>query len=400
MHASQVLDKHLRAHCQGTHQRRMDAVISMVNALLRGRVLTVTGLGRSLKGKSSPKHQIKKADRLIGNRHLHSERDTFYQALIALTIGNMKRPVILVDWSDVSDDRASQKLRASVAVEGRALTLYEEVHAQSNSASPVVHGRFLKTLRKLLPETCRPIVVTDAGFKNPWFKAVQAFGWDFVGRVGGHIMIRDADTEQDWIRVERVFEAATGRAKYHGEVELARANPLLCQAYTIKRKPAGRVKKTRFGKKSAMRHSLKNAHRERTPWLLVTSLEGGKTITKSVIRLYQSRMQIEEAFRDLKNHRFGFSFRDSMTRERYRLENLLLIGALATFAAWMVGKVAEMKMIHRRYQANTIKNRNVLSTFYLGLEVISSMSVVMTRDDFLQAIRTLRENRYAAGLAG
>jgi len=48
MHATHVLDKHLRTNCQGTHVRRMDAVMSMVNALLRGRVLTVTGLGRSL----------------------------------------------------------------------------------------------------------------------------------------------------------------------------------------------------------------------------------------------------------------------------------------------------------------------------------------------------------------
>ena len=128
MHATDLLDKHLRAHCQGTHQRRMDAVMSLVNSLLRGRVLTVTGLGRSLRGASAPKHQIKKADRLIGNRLLHNERGSFYQALIAMTIGDMRQPVVLVDWSDVSDDRASQKLRASMAVEGRALTLYEEVH--------------------------------------------------------------------------------------------------------------------------------------------------------------------------------------------------------------------------------------------------------------------------------
>lgn len=90
---------------------------------------------------------------------------------------------------------------------------------------------------------------------------------------------------------------------------------------------------------------------------------------------------------------------DGSPQHRHRLENLLLIGALATFAAWMTGKVAEMK-IHRRYQANTIRNWNVLSTFYLGLEVISSMSVVMTRDDFWQTIRTLRENCYVAGLPG
>lgn len=400
MHATQLLDKHLRTHCQATHQYRMDAVISMVDALLKGRVLTVTGLGRSLSGKPAPKHQIKKADRLIGNPHLHHERTAFYQALISLTIGNMKRPVILVDWSDVSDDRAFQKLRASVAVEGRALTLYEEVHEQSKSANRGVQSRFLGTLHRLLPVKCQPIIVTDAGFKNPWFKAVQALGWDFVGRVGGHIMIKQADSEQIWTRVERVFETATGRARYYGEVELARANPLQCHAYLLKRKPAGRIKKTHFGKKCAMKHSLKNAHRERTPWLLITSLNGGSAITKTVMGLYKSRMQIEEAFRDLKNHRYGFSFRDCMTRQRARLENLLLIGALATFVAWMVGKVAEMKNIHRQYQANTIRSRNVLSTFYIGCEIIASSGIKMTLMDHWNAIRWLRKNRYTSGLAG
>lgn len=399
MHATHVLDKHLRIHCQGTHERRMDAVMSMVNALLHGRVLTVTGLGRSLQDEVAPKHQIKKADRLIGNIHLHSEREEFYRALIRLTVGNLKHPVILVDWSDVSDDRVFQKLRASMAVEGRALTLYEEAHPQSKSANRRVQDRFLKTLQRLLPEQCTPIIVTDAGFKNPWFKSVLALGWDFVGRVGGHIMLREVEAESAWQRVEQVFAKATQRARYYGEIELARANPLHCYAYTLKRKPVGRIKKTKSGKKCAMKHSLKNAHRERTPWVLVTSLKGGRRITKAVIKLYKSRMQIEEAFRDLKNHRYGFSFRDCMSRQLHRLENLLLIGALASFAAWLVGKAAELKGLHRQFQANTTKTRNVLSTFYLGCEVISSMWFSMTSADFSKAIAFLREDRYAVSLA-
>ena len=395
MHATQVFRNRLRAWCQGIHPWRLDAVMAMVDALLRGRVLTVTGLGRALGGPVAPKHQIKKADRLIGNPHLHSERGRFYQALMALTIGHLRRPVILVDWSDVREDRAFQMLRAAVAVAGRALTLYEEVHPLARSANRRVQTRFLHTLQRLLPAHCRPIIVTDAGFKNPWFKAVRALGWDFVGRVGGHVMLRPADAAADWIRVERVFETASRRARYYGAVELARANPLHCQAYTLKRRPAGRVKKTRFGTKSAMKHSLKNAHRERTPWLLVTSLAGGTAITKAVMRLYRSRMQIEEAFRDVKNHRYGFSFRDCLTHKRYRLENLLLIGALAALAAWLVGKVAEMKHLHRRYQANTVGRRRVLSTFYLGCEVIAAAGVKMTAQDFRQALRTLSEDRYA-----
>lgn len=398
MHATQVLVKHLRAHCQGTHRWRLDAVIAMVEALLRGRVLTVTGLGRALRSTSAPKHQIKKADRLVGNPHLHGERDTFYEALARLTLGTLRRAVIIVDWSDVTEDRAFQTLRAAVAVDGRALTLYEEVHKASESANRRVQTRFLRKLHHLLPTQCHPIVVTDAGFKNPWFKAVASLGWDFVGRVGGHIMVREAGALQDWTRVERLFERATTQARYFGAVELARANPLCCHAYLLKRRPAGRIKKTRFGTKSAMKHSLKNAHRERTPWLLVTSLEGGNAISKDVTRLYQSRMQIEEAFRDLKNHRQGFSFRDSLTRKLYRLENLLLIAALATFTAWLVGKVAELTNLHRRYQANTIRDRSVLSTVNLGCQVLASPGIVMTRADFTRALQVLREDRYARGL--
>jgi hypothetical protein len=279
------------------------------------------------------------------------------------------------------------------------MTLYEEVHPQSKSANRRVQNRFLKTLQQLLPEQCCPIIITDAGFKNPWFKAVQALGWDFVGRVGGNIKLRKEGFEASWMRVEQVFAIATQRARYYGEIELAQANPLRCHAFTLKRKPAGRIKKTRFGTKSAMKHSLKNAHRERTPWVLVTSLEGGKAITKAVIRLYKARMQIEEAFRDLKNHRYGFSFRDCMSRQLHRLENLLLIGALATLAAWLVGKIAEMKGLHRRFQANTIKTRNVLSTFYLGCEIIASAWMSMTSADFHKALQVLREDRYATALS-
>lgn len=56
MHATHHLDKHLRAQSQATHTWRMDAVMAMVEALLKGKILSVTGLGRSLVGGAAPKH--------------------------------------------------------------------------------------------------------------------------------------------------------------------------------------------------------------------------------------------------------------------------------------------------------------------------------------------------------
>jgi hypothetical protein len=31
-------------------------------------------------------------------------------------------------------------------------------------------------------DTVKPIIVTDAGFKVPWFRQILKLGWDFVGR--------------------------------------------------------------------------------------------------------------------------------------------------------------------------------------------------------------------------
>ena len=116
-----------------------------------------------------------------------------------------------------------------------------------------------------------------------------------------------------------------------------RNHPLECQAYLVQKKKQGRIKKTKFGQRCAMKHSEKNAQRERAPWLLVTSLGRDSANTRQVIHLYKTRMQIEEAFRDIKNSRWGFSFNEARGTTTYRYENLLLIAQLAHFAVWLIG---------------------------------------------------------------
>jgi hypothetical protein len=61
--------------------------------------------------------------------------------------------------------------------------LYEEVHTVKSKEKPKVHEQFLKALQKMLPPRCSPILVTDAGFRTPCFKRVEALGWDWVGRI-------------------------------------------------------------------------------------------------------------------------------------------------------------------------------------------------------------------------
>ena len=42
---------------------------------------------------------------------------------------------------------------------------------------------FLAHLRAVLPVGCAPILITDAGFRGPWFREVERYGWDWIGRV-------------------------------------------------------------------------------------------------------------------------------------------------------------------------------------------------------------------------
>ena len=335
----------------------------------------------------------------MGSAAVNQDRHIISGALARLVIGQQRRPVIIVDWSDLTADGKIHLLRASVPVGGRALTLYEESHPQHYEGNPTVHKRFLKRLKAILPRHCQAIVVTDAGFRTPWFRAVQAMGWDFVGRVGGHTML-SPQGEEDWTRVEKVFETATLRGRYLGEVDLVRRNPLACHAYLVKKKKQGRIKKTKFGKRCAMKHSEKNAQRERTPWLLATSLDRRMVNTQQLIQLYKTRMQIEESFRDIKNARWGFSLGEARCGTTFRYENLLLIGQLATLAVWFVGKIAELKHWHRSYQANTVRTEKVLSTFFLGLEVIKRRADNFLNREFTQAIKQLQlQHNIACGYA-
>ncbi len=133
------------------------------------------------------------------------------------------------------------------------------------------------------------------------------------------------------------------------------------------------------------------AAREREPWLLATSLGSCSTLAGKVVRLYSLRMQIEEAFRDLKSTRFGLSLELHLTYQVQRLQVLLLIALLALMVAWIMGKATELTGQHRQYQANTVKDRLVLSTIFIGLRVIDDVRITLTKDDIGQAWLKLDE---------
>jgi len=147
MHATELLNTQLYKRCQGIHKIRWMALISTVRACIEGKKLSVTGLGRAMKNTVYEKHNIKRADRLIGNISLNQERSQIHRALAKIIIGREKQPVILVDWSRLSADGEYHLLRTSLPIGGRSLTVHDEVHPERKLSNRKIEKLFLLNLK-------------------------------------------------------------------------------------------------------------------------------------------------------------------------------------------------------------------------------------------------------------
>jgi hypothetical protein len=366
MRALNILKQNMNSFlAQTIHKARLTTLFWAVSVLIHGNKLSVTALGRAARGTAFTKHSIKRVDRFVGNKHLHKEINSIFAALDSLLIGRIRRPILCVDWTPVGENHYA--LVASVPVDGRALPVYEEVYPKNQNNKHSAHARFLKNLSNVIPKKCCPIIVTDAGFKNPWFKEVLRYGWDFIGRTGSNTQ---AGKEKDgtWTAAKKLMDEAGNSAKYLGEWILAKHNPLLVHLVLGKKITLRPKNKSVAKRKPASAAQSKSRKRALEPWLLATSLKG--ETSKSITKLYAKRMQIEELFRDTKNHRYGWCFEDSNSQSCERLRVLLLIAAVAVIAVTLIGQTGERHGMARHYQANTIRKRRVLSLFVLGVNLI------------------------------
>lgn len=362
MHAYSVLHRWLGDACPGIHRRRLHALLLAVEALVHGQRLTLSELGRHLPG--CARHAIKRIDRLLGNRHLHTERVGIYRALAAHLLGEQERPIVLIDWSDlapIGGRRTHLVLKAALSVRGRAITLYEEVHTVRAYNRASVHRRFLTRFASVLPEHCRPILVTDAGFRGPWFQAVEAQRWDWLGRVRG-VVHHSTDAGHSWQLASTLHPQATARARtigraWLGKRQCVRATLVLVRKYVRTR---GRPHR---GNGSAAKAGRK---RHKEPWVLATSLDPARYRPERLVALYARRMQIELTFRDDKGCRFGWQLDYSGSRTIERRQVLLLIAALATLVAGLAGMAAERDAHARALHGGPSRRRRTHSTVFTG----------------------------------
>ena len=341
------------------HAVRVVAVTALVEGIIRGGRLSPATIGRVLAGEALPKHGIKRVDRLLGNPKMVGDRLFFFLAIAHRVLRGCARPVILVDWTQAGGQHVA--LVAAVPIGGRALPIYIEVHPLKKLGNVTVEERFLCALKAIVPTECRSVIVSDAGFKGPFSQAVLDQGWDFLGRVRG--TTKAVSSVGETISKEQFYARASTTPIELGSFGLFVKQQIPCRLVLVR-------KRRRPGRKRpppACKEEREMRLAALDPWLLATSMSDGDAA--SVVGIYARRMQIEETFRDTKNHRFGWSLGDVRLSTPQRTAVLLTLAALAFLVVTLIGMAAERRGAHRAYQANTEKRR-VLSFLVLAAAIL------------------------------
>ena len=131
------------------HKKRLTTLKVLIMGVLQNKKLSLTELGRSIDLPIKERSAIKRADRFLGNSKLYQERESICEAVIRNAVGSCIQPDIIVDWSNIPNT-THNTLRAALAANGRAITLYEEVHPEKKLGNRKVRNNFLKMQQSLV----------------------------------------------------------------------------------------------------------------------------------------------------------------------------------------------------------------------------------------------------------
>ncbi len=368
MNIANYIHSHLRKSCPFIYATRLDAVMKVACALQKSNDLSLTAMGRQLKGTTDIKHKIKKVDRLEGNKYLHEELGQLYAGLseyVFKYLSQDKGIPIIIDLCFIKD-MLVQMLSAEVASKGRTIPLYREIFNQGE-----LKGRaslFLNNLKRCIPNNREVIIIMDAGFQEEWFAAIESTGWNWIARIREGKSLKLSDS-QEWISIKDFISSIKVMTKNYNNILLFKEYQRGCRVVTIRKSTKKRnatfsvIKNRKVGSGTFSKSALE-------PWILATNLTDKQYKSSEIIKFYSKRMQIEESFIDIKSHQFGLSARYVRTTCAYRWGVKMLLSAIVQIIYWIIGIVGHNQGMQRFFQANTVKDRKVFSYFTLGKLII------------------------------
>jgi hypothetical protein len=313
------------------HAKQVESVTNAVVGVVHAVSLSIHAIGIGLASARGlqTKHAIKQVDRLLSNPAL--DVWALFAHWVPHVVAADTAIVVALDWTDFDADGHATIMLSLVTAHGRALPLvWRSVpKAQLKGRRNQYEDEVLLRLHEVLPAGVRVTVLADRGFGDQQLYAVlRDFGFDFIVRFRGNVTVTSATGEtraaQDWV-------PATG---------------------TIKQLRGARVTQDRTPLDLVV---CVQARGMEAPWCLAV---GSATLTGAqAVRLYGRRFTIEEAFRDVKDPRYGLGLSTTHIGDPRRRDRLLLICAMATTLLTLLGRAGESLGMDRMLKANTVKKR-------------------------------------------
>jgi hypothetical protein len=363
MHVKQILTRCFSSVFNTMHRSRRAVFLRSIEALVAGHRLTLTDIARHWPDAMFVHAPLKALDRLLSNRHMQEHRLAL-QRTMARWLLRGQLPVVIVDWADLKGDGRWYLLRASVPVGGRTITLLDQLYPIAQQNTPKAQQEFLQLLKTVVGKNQALVIITDAGFRSDWCRAVLKMGWHFVGRLRNNTKLCQAGMTS-WQVCNNLHPHATKKACDLGHYHIVQGHPLAVRLVMVKHTSRQRHGLNQDGSSQQDTDAKRARKRTQEPWLLHTSLSASQASASGVVNMYAKRMQIEEAFRDLKSSRFGVGLEHSQSRKQERLHILLLLQTLAEFVAWVTAITAKLT---QRYEpvARQSKQRLKYSMQRLG----------------------------------
>lgn len=313
------------------HALRVLSLANGVAGVLNAAVLSIHAIGQAYANvaKITAKSGVKQVDRMLGNDAL--SLDIVLARWVRFVVGENASILIALDWTDFDKDDHTTLCAYMVTTHGRAMPLaWKTVKKSALKDQRTGHElEMVERLHTWLPENVNITLLADRAFGyQELYALLEAFGWDFVIRFRGCILVESAEgavrPAEDWV-------PSNGRPKL-----------LVGARVTDKRAAVGAV-------------VLVKAARMKEAWCLATSL--ATTKAAEVVKLYGRRFTIEETFRDTKDLHFGMGLSATHIRDAARRDRLLLLVAMAHTLLTLLGAASEASGLDRTLKVNTVKKR-------------------------------------------
>ena len=310
------------------------ALAQIVFGSMKCRRVSQADIGRAMETGTTPKHNIKRVSRFVGNKRVNIAKGCGGLVRIAAKASG-GCVVVAVDWVDIGKFKV---LKAAVPIRGRAVPILFAAYPKwkLKKSQNQFEEAFFELLSKLLPARTWTIIVADRGFAR-----AELVGFLRELKMNHVIRVSSGATFKS--------ERFAGRLSGHG-VKEGGHRVLGWGRYTARHPVERRVLLTwERGNEEAL--------------VLGTDLDWN---WRKVVEVFKRRMSIEELFRDEKNIRYGWGLRQMKIGTAARLERMLLVLAFAYLLLLMMGLVCRESMSEAHWASASTKTKDQGCGFTIG----------------------------------